>query len=54
MPRAGEKKPSPRKILKKAGEVLGVSPDEVPRTVKKLLEETRKLDEKIRELEERF
>lgn len=45
------KKLSSRKILKEAGEVLGVGPEEVPRTVKKLLEETRRLDEKIRELE---
>ncbi|MCD6414132.1 MAG: hypothetical protein J7L23_00700 [Candidatus Diapherotrites archaeon] len=39
-----------RKILKEAGAILGVSPEEVPRTVKKLLEETHKLEKSIRHL----
>lgn len=39
-----------RAILKQAAEELGVHPEEVPRTVKKLLEETRELEERIGKL----
>lgn len=39
-----------RKILRKAGDILGVSPEEVPRTVRKLLEETHSLEKKIKNL----
>ncbi len=34
-------------ILKKAGDVLGVNAEEVPKTVKKLLDENKDLQQKI-------
>lgn len=37
-----------RDLLKIAGEELGVQAEQVPATVKKLLEETRELEEKIK------
>jgi DNA-binding Lrp family transcriptional regulator len=42
-----------RKVLKQAAEELEVSPEEVPRTVKKLLEDTRDLEAKIKALKTR-
>lgn len=39
-----------RKILKRTAEELKVSIDGVPRTVRKLIEETRELEEKIKEM----